>query len=899
MKRRLYALLLAVCMTVTAMPQMTLAANSNVGGYIDVPFDLPEVNIPDEEGIPAQKNAAVPPAYDGRKKIGAVRDQNPYGTCWAFAAMAAAEAGMVSGKIADTAIDLSEYQLARFFYNNVNDPLGNTAGDKTIGKNRNTGMDIADDGSYLKLGGNNMFTTWAMAGWKAGAAESVAPYASIRSTTPIGKLPDSVAFNNVAHMQNAYWIPLSVEASNQQLVKKMIMEYGAVATAYMHEDRYYRQDTCAYYVQEDMSINHAVSIVGWDDNFGRDKFNSGSQPVNNGAWLVRNSWGSSWGDKGYFWISYEDASLDDMAFVFEFEKADNYKYNYQYDGSCGVRAAGWSGNFSVANVFKVFGNQCQSLDAVSVGMYYPGTAYSIQIYRNPEKGNPSGGTPMLQTPQTGTTTYTGYHTIKLNNPVVLRPGDTFAVEITLPEGGAVFRDESYSNGNWIRFESAVSPNQSYEKVNNRWQDFAEENSCARIKAFTNDYNGNAEYTTEIVKANADKGTDGRISYRLNGAEYSFETIYAPSKLKLSWDTLVYNGQIQKPSVSVYDRNAKLIAASEYTVNYGNNNSKEPGDYKVTVTFRGDRYTGTLKGTYTIKEGVYTTKISKADAGKKKNGKTTYLLNGKEYKSETIYAPSKLKFSKDTLSYTGKAQKPSVSVYDTKGKKISSANYTVSYSNSKSVLPGTYSVTVKFKGSRYTGSLKKSYKIAVGSAGSFKASPKSETSIKLLWKKQKNADGYYLYAAASEKGKYKKIAELKKNSNVSYTYSKLKSGKTYYFKIQAYKKIGNKTYKSGYSTAVTASKPETVKGLKASLVKKASLKLSWKKVSGADRYEVYRYDSAKKKYLKIAEVQKNSYTDKALKGNKTYKYKVRACHKAGKSAVAGGYSSIKSVKTKKS
>lgn len=49
MKRRLYALLLAVCMTVTAMPQMTLAANSNVGGYIDVPFDLPEVNIPDEE----------------------------------------------------------------------------------------------------------------------------------------------------------------------------------------------------------------------------------------------------------------------------------------------------------------------------------------------------------------------------------------------------------------------------------------------------------------------------------------------------------------------------------------------------------------------------------------------------------------------------------------------------------------------------------------------------------------------------------------------------------------------------------------------------------------------------------------------------------------------------------
>lgn len=261
MKRRLYALLLAVCVTVTAVPQTAFAANEivpqkieivnptgeatvpeNAGGYIDVPFDLPEVKVPEEDGVPAQQNTVAPPAYDGRSKIGPIRDQNPYGTCWTFAAMAAAEAGMVSKGITDTSIDLSEYQLARFFYNNVNDPLGNTAGDKTIGM-RN-GADIADDGSYLKRGGNSVFSTWSMAGWKAGAAESMAPYASIGNTSPIGKLPDSVAFNNMAHMQNAYWIPLSTEPFDQQLVKKMIMEYGAVAAAYMHDDIYFNDSEC-------------------------------------------------------------------------------------------------------------------------------------------------------------------------------------------------------------------------------------------------------------------------------------------------------------------------------------------------------------------------------------------------------------------------------------------------------------------------------------------------------------------------------------------------------------------------------------------------------------------------------------------------------------------------------
>ena len=514
MKKKLYALLLAVCVAVTAVPQNVFAAKqsaeyvdghltlegvqesndagkaeemSDKGGYIQVPFDLPKLEVSKKEGIPAQRAAVVPDFYDGRSKIGAVRNQNPYASCWTFAAMASAEAGMIARGLADTALDLSEYQMARFFYNNVNDPLENTAGDKTIG--RVNGIDIADDGTYLDIGGNNMFATWSMAGWKAGAEESAAPYESIASTG--AKLPDSAAFHDIAHLQNAYWFPLSTDAAEQQLVKKMIMEYGAVAASYRHDDiSSMNYATNAYYNDRISGYGHAVSIVGWNDNYSRTNFLEGHQPAENGAWLVRNSWGTGWGENGYFWMSYEEATLDGTAMVFLFESADNYDYNYQYDGSCGIKALSTGEEVTFSNVFKVKGSSLQCLEAVSVGIKSNNTPYSIQIYMDSQEGNPTSGKAMFAIPQTGTTTYTGYHTIKLKEPIILQPGHTFTVALTLPEGGSGFLDASYKNGEWIRFENNTDRNQSFAEIAGDVIDLSDTyGGSMRIKAFTNTYSG--------------------------------------------------------------------------------------------------------------------------------------------------------------------------------------------------------------------------------------------------------------------------------------------------------------------------------------------------------------------------------------------------------------------------
>lgn len=178
-------------------------------------------------------------------------------------------------------------------------------------------------------------------------------------------------------------------------------------------------------------------LAGWDDNYSRENFNEGCRPKNNGAWLIRNSWGTDWGDDGYFWLSYEDKTIDYGCF-YNMEEKDNYARNYQYDtiGWCySLGLADEDGNPSadnsayMSNIFTA--EETEQLEAVSFYTTDAGTSYEISVYTDlADPDDPTSGT-KSSVNQSGQEPYAGYHTIELDEPVLLTEGKKFSVVVKL------------------------------------------------------------------------------------------------------------------------------------------------------------------------------------------------------------------------------------------------------------------------------------------------------------------------------------------------------------------------------------------------------------------------------------------------------------------------------------
>lgn len=783
MIKRISAVFLITAMIIGLCPQTVYAENETGQaensqqtaeqgeGYHFVDLELPKTaGTQSKAGVRAY-GAGIPEKYDARSLIGTVRKQGGYQTCWSFAALASAEASLITKGYATNALDLSEYQLAYFFYHHVTDPLGNTEGDAT----RPLTKDFANQG------GNSMFTTWALAGWQGAALESALPYDTLSTTA---QLPDSLAYGqDWAHMQNAYWI----SSSDMESIKQMVMQYGAVNIGYQESGGYRNATYNSYYNPSVTGSGHAVTIVGWDDAFSKEHFNQ--TPKEDGAWLIRNSWGTDSGENGYFWMSYEDASISSQAFVFDFERADNYSYNYQYDGGNGISRIKINNNGMAGDIFKVYGSSPQILSAVSLGIYDTNVKYKLSIYKDPDAGNPTSGT--LAATQSGTMPgYAGYYTIPLEKQIILYPGHTFSVVYQLenPSGNEVtiFVDTSYTNGGWISFKSSTAAGQSLLKMSSTsgWYDLHTNTTpmCARIKAFTKTTAClHTDQETSVTKADASKGTDGSITTKCKDCNITLSksNISAPNKIVLGNDSYTYDGKTKEPSVKVYDKTGKVISAANYTISRSSGR-KEPGTYTVKVTFKGN-YSGTLSSSFKIQLGKVKglkNGTLKTDSVQIKWNKLTGATNYQIYR----YDPAKKKYvklktvSSGKSSYTDK-KREAARAYKHKIRAYRSTGGKTSYSSYSDVL---YTAAKPKKVSALT------------------AKKKTKNSVKLTWKKTTRADGYQIYRYNSTKKKWKKVTTIKKGTTVTYTNKKLKSKKTYQYKVRAYRQNGNTTAYGSYS-----------------------------------------------------------------------------------------------------
>ena len=429
---------------------------------------------------------AVPTSYVS-PYITSVKNQNPYGACWAFAFIGASEAGIYKQGLGTADTDLSEWQLAYFLSHTVTDPMGGTAGDSFTAEAGGT--------SYLNSGGNQQLATRRVANWQGLTEEARAPYTTVLKN-PNATLPDTVAYGQDAyHLENSYWVSMK----DRTIVKQLIQEYGACGSSYYSADEYYStgmqnsletSEPVAVYCPHKNGTNHAITIIGWDDTYSRENFGE-HKPDADGAWYCKNSWGSKWSKDGYFWISYEDIPLlNSNAYFYEYGSTDNYDHNYQYDG--GVvnyeYRSSWEYRYQ-ANRYVT--TSSQSLKAV--GFYTADALYqcTILIYKNCTADNPSSGTLMLT--QKADQTYAGFHTVVLDKPIILGKGENFSVVIkqltSSGEAGQIPVDVSTS-GSWYENVSTSEEGQSFIGIDGaEWTDISSAdggNENCRIKAYTDD-----------------------------------------------------------------------------------------------------------------------------------------------------------------------------------------------------------------------------------------------------------------------------------------------------------------------------------------------------------------------------------------------------------------------------
>lgn len=449
--------------------------------------ELTPYNIPESESSAAPRaRMALPTVYDSRNNgyITSVKDQNPWGACWAFAFQGTLEASLIKDGWS-AGLDLSEQHLGYFTYYRTADLFGNTAGDQV-----QIYLSQKEDKGYLDFGGNAQWAVMAMSSWTGAADESVSVYP--RNTASIRPLNNAVAYQDKVHLQNAKW----VGTRDRTTMKQWILNYGASYISMVYEPTYINDNTAAYNYQGYGNMNHAVTLVGWNDTYSKDNFPEGCKPINNGAWLAKNSYGSSWGDRGYFWISYEDNYLnrsDSYAFVMEGEAADNYDHIYQYDGTIYDGYVRIQNGYSAGNIYKTASANANGeiLEAVSFMSETPNLSYKIQIYRNVrDQTNPTSGVPVFTSEQTGNVSYSGYYTIPLNEKVHLDKGERFSVVITFTNrsGTNVLlhidkSDTSYSD---MHITNHTEAGQSFvgNKNGNVWYDGDQQGYSVRMKAFT-------------------------------------------------------------------------------------------------------------------------------------------------------------------------------------------------------------------------------------------------------------------------------------------------------------------------------------------------------------------------------------------------------------------------------
>jgi C1A family cysteine protease len=445
--------------------------------------------------------AGYPSSYDLRSlgKVSPVENQNPSSSCWAFAAYGSLESYLLPAQWS-----FSENNMKDLNGFSVPSPLG-----------------CQGDNCKCEGGGNQQIATAYLARW-GGSMQSGPVTSACDPFNPSSCTDTSSCTVPQQHVQNVLFLPYRTSYTDNNNIKWALQNYGGVyATIYISSSSSYNSNTAAYYYSGSSAPDHAVTIVGWNDAYPASNFTNA--PPGPGAFIVKNSWGTGWGQQGYFYVSYYDTQFatSQPPTVFTAEPTTNYDTNYQYDPLGWVTSVGSpdigspaSNTAWGANVFTATSNQ--QLSAVSFYAGSVNTQYQVYVYTDPTSG-PIGGT--AYTGPSGTITMPGYHTIPLTTTVPLTAGHKFSVviEITTPGSNYPIPVENTQAG---YSSTTAQPGQSYlSATGGSWTDTTQMDSTMNIciKAFAKTVGVAGAPAVSAQNANSVdlfvKGTDNALWYK--------------------------------------------------------------------------------------------------------------------------------------------------------------------------------------------------------------------------------------------------------------------------------------------------------------------------------------------------------------------------------------------------
>lgn len=555
--KKILSFVIASILSISIITSTHITANATEG-LNNYGIDADDIYIPD---LPSDTEPCISTesAYDPRDMgyVTPVKNQRNQGTCSVFASLAMMEqkaymeTGVKNSYSEEAAKFLTSEELR--IYNNINSVYGFYSYGLTDGRNIETNIQYLTNRNNPIIANNTV--SWVAPNYESDVAYT---YNSNNSTYLSNhSWPDKInsSYTN-AYASDMHYISIDE-------IKENIRDNGAVYITIGYNGDYvnYTNSEKALYNSASTALNHAVAVVGWDDNYSKDNFTSSHRPPQNGAWLVKNSWGYSQNDNGYIWVSYYDLPLNESGFasaITDIAKVSKNEYMLSYDYTPMTKKTSetvTNNNYFIANVYDLSDYYSDYRYINKVMFYASNIGDTYDIYVVPADNGIPNVSELNNSFAQGIITHEGYTTVVFDDYYSLSSSfSKYAIVVKFTTYNDIInisKERSY----YGKYQGVANKGESFYYSNNAWIDICGNNNistaygnyCIRptilranpvtydseLSEYTKNNFGDSLSVSMILNGNqlySVKESDGTvlyedIHYNRNGSQITFKRDY--------------------------------------------------------------------------------------------------------------------------------------------------------------------------------------------------------------------------------------------------------------------------------------------------------------------------------------------------------------------------------------